>query len=209
MTSIRAVAFDVGNVLVDWLPEALVDPVTAATGLPGDRAMECVMTLYARSKKRVDLGDLSPRAIHEELNGLVVGAGGRAISYPEWLRVWCCTLRRRPGVDAVVRRVRRELGLSMWSNTDPVHFACWSQWLPCFSRARSIWLSYVVGVGKPDRAFFEGALEALGCAGPEVFFIDDTPANVEAARALGIEAVQAATTKEVEAALERRGLLER
>ena len=207
MATIRAVAFDIGNVLIDWLPEALVDPVAAATGLPGDVAMKAVFALYGRSKRRLDLGDLSPRAFHAELSAALVAAGGRALSYADWLTLWCGTLRARPGVNALVGRVRPDLAVAVWSNTDPVHFGCYSTWLSCLARARSLWLSFVTGLAKPDPAYFEGALAALGLRAEEVTFLDDTPANVEAARAMGIDAVQVATIEEVEAALGGRGLL--
>lgn len=52
--------------------------------------------------------------------------------------------------------------------------------------------SSVVGVKKPDEEFFERVLAALDLAGDEshrVGFVDDVPANVAAARRLGIRAV--------------------
>lgn len=42
---------------------------------------------------------------------------------------------------------------------------------------------------KPERGFFELAHERFGLAGQPALFIDDSPANVEAARAFGWQAV--------------------
>lgn len=44
------------------------------------------------------------------------------------------------------------------------------------------------GVIKPDRAIYRICLEALGCEPARTLFFDDRPANVEAARASGMEA---------------------
>lgn len=45
-----------------------------------------------------------------------------------------------------------------------------------------------VGVHKPEPGAFEFALDALGVPAPSVLFVDDRPENVEAARALGLQA---------------------
>jgi HAD superfamily hydrolase (TIGR01509 family) len=45
------------------------------------------------------------------------------------------------------------------------------------------------GVAKPDPAAFVATLERLGVERGSAVFIDDTPENVEAARALGIPSI--------------------
>ncbi|MFC4906073.1 HAD family hydrolase [Actinomadura gamaensis] len=52
--------------------------------------------------------------------------------------------------------------------------------------ADEIVLSCDVGYAKPDPRIFEAALRRLGVAAEDALFIDDAPANVEAARALGL-----------------------
>lgn len=47
-----------------------------------------------------------------------------------------------------------------------------------------------MGAMKPDRAFFEHIVADLGLPPHEIGFVDDVPANVEAARAVGIRAVR-------------------
>jgi putative hydrolase of the HAD superfamily len=46
-----------------------------------------------------------------------------------------------------------------------------------------------LGAMKPDPAFFEHILQDLDLPGERVGFVDDVPANVEAARGVGIQAV--------------------
>ena len=50
-------------------------------------------------------------------------------------------------------------------------------------------ISAEVGVMKPDPRIFQTGLEQLGVAGTEAAFVDDTVANVDAARALGMRAI--------------------
>ncbi len=51
-------------------------------------------------------------------------------------------------------------------------------------------ISSEVGVMKPDPKIYQIALEKLGVTAREAVFVDDTPVNVEAARALGMQAVR-------------------
>jgi putative hydrolase of the HAD superfamily len=58
----------------------------------------------------------------------------------------------------------------VWQRFDPVLFSC------------------ELGARKPDPAIFGAALARLDCAPADVLFLDDRPANVAAARALGLAA---------------------
>src|SRR5262249_5028751 len=49
--------------------------------------------------------------------------------------------------------------------------------------------SHECGVAKPDRRIYEITLEQLEMRPDEVIFLDDSPRNVEAASALGIQAI--------------------
>lgn len=51
-------------------------------------------------------------------------------------------------------------------------------------------LSYMLKTAKPDPAIYRWACEQLGLQPEEVAVIDDTPSNCEAARAIGMQAVQ-------------------
>ncbi len=50
-------------------------------------------------------------------------------------------------------------------------------------------ISAEVGMMKPDPKIYQLAMDAFGVAPREAAFVDDTPANVDAARALGMYAV--------------------
>jgi putative hydrolase of the HAD superfamily len=45
-----------------------------------------------------------------------------------------------------------------------------------------------LGVAKPERAYFAAVLERLATPAEQVVFVDDRPANIDAARQLGIDA---------------------
>jgi putative hydrolase of the HAD superfamily len=63
--------------------------------------------------------------------------------------------------------------------------------------------SHEVGLAKPDPAIYQLTASRLGVAPEEVVFLDDVPANVEAARAAGWHAVLHEATERSIAELER------
>ncbi len=68
-----------------------------------------------------------------------------------------------------------------------------------------VW-SYQLGIAKPDPAIYLHLLEKLGTKAEETLFIDDRKVNVEAARALGIEAIEFSTVERLRAELIAAGL---
>ncbi|HHX44830.1 MAG TPA: HAD-IA family hydrolase, partial [Chloroflexi bacterium] len=66
--------------------------------------------------------------------------------------------------------------------------------------------SYAVGALKPDPRTYRAALRALQAAPKETLFIDDAPANVVAAQALGIDAVLFRGVPALLDAMRKRGL---
>lgn len=65
----------------------------------------------------------------------------------------------------------------------------------------AIILSCEVGAAKPDPRIYQEALRQLGVAPDEAVFIDDFPANVAGARALGLHAIHFRDTPSLKQAL--------
>jgi putative hydrolase of the HAD superfamily len=104
-----------------------------------------------------------------------------ALDIASWLHL------NPPAVEAVGRARGRGLRLALLSNAphevaDAVDAA---EFATMFEQRI---FSCRLGLVKPDPAIYAGALELLGAEPAEVIFVDDRPANVEAARALGIRA---------------------
>ena len=66
-----------------------------------------------------------------------------------------------------------------------------------------------VGLRKPSPEAYTAALEAVGRQADQVIFVDDNPANVDAARALGIEAIRFESAAALRPELQRAGVLPR
>jgi putative hydrolase of the HAD superfamily len=68
-----------------------------------------------------------------------------------------------------------------------------------------VW-SYQLGIVKPDPAIYRFTLTELGTLPEETLFIDDKLPNVEAARALGIQAIEYSSVERLREELIARGL---
>jgi HAD superfamily hydrolase (TIGR01509 family) len=53
----------------------------------------------------------------------------------------------------------------------------------------AVYASHLIGLAKPDTAFYTYILKREGCRAEQAVFIDDLPANVEAAGVLGIHSL--------------------
>jgi 2-haloacid dehalogenase len=70
-------------------------------------------------------------------------------------------------------------------------------------------VSGLEGLAKPDPRVFETLLERFGLTPETTLFIDDSPANVEAARAVGLQAIRYESPAHLRQRLEDAGLLKR
>jgi HAD superfamily hydrolase (TIGR01509 family) len=93
-----------------------------------------------------------------------------------------------PGCLRVLGDLKARFHLSLLSNTNPAHHEKLSRiegFFPTFDR---LFLSYQMGCMKPSLQIFETVIAQLDTTPEQIAFFDDGARNVEAARALGIQA---------------------
>ena len=90
-----------------------------------------------------------------------------------------------------------------FTNTNPTH---WAYLTPRFGNVLAeferIFLSSSIGMRKPEARAFQHVAAEMGCAPEEILFFDDSPANVEGARAVGLQTVLVRSTDDVVAAID-------
>jgi 2-haloacid dehalogenase len=196
------VVFDLGGVLVDWDPrylyrqlfddpdemEAFLAEVTTAdwnahqdAGRPWAEAVELLVAEHPQRRELIE-------AFHRRWPEMLAG--------------------EIPGTVDVLADLRsagvRLVALSNWSaEMFPVarerfDFLAWFE---------EIVISGDVGVNKPDRGIFEHLMENFGVEPAAALFVDDSSANVEAAKALGFRAIQFTDAGALRRELVRLGLL--
>lgn len=91
--------------------------------------------------------------------------------------------------DQVLARLKRQnYHLSLLSNTSAAHYGKLRRQHDFFNYFDEVFLSYEIGLMKPDAAIFEHVLSVLNTPAETVAFFDDGTRNVNAAKQLGIQA---------------------
>jgi 2-haloacid dehalogenase len=184
-SAIDVVVFDLGGVLIEWDPRHLYRQL-----FPGDEeAMERFLAEICTYEwnARQDVGGTWDDAVRE-----------LTAQHPEWASFIAAYHERWdemvpgavPGTPEVLRELRdadmRLLALSNWSVDKFVLTRPRFAFLEWFE---AIMISGDMGMAKPDPAIFRECIARFSLEPGRTVFIDDSPANVEAARAHGWRAI--------------------
>ena len=176
------IALDVGKVLVDYDPKVVLEELSKRCGreiglpLPIDLD-ELFFPVYVGTQSWGDI-------LHVLNNAL-----GFFLESQEWRELWCRIFTGEvPGMREALAELKSEFRLVALSNTEEVHWTFILQKYPIFKLLDGWIVSYTEGVAKPDPAIYEVVVERYCYGRLPVFYTDDTPRYVEAARRLGWEA---------------------
>lgn len=123
----------------------------------------------------------------------VVEQLGLSVSPDTFLRVFATWFRGPfPGALELVEQVRTSAIVACLSNTNPLDVARFRAELDIERRFDRCFFSNEIGLRKPDPACFRYVLEQLGFSQDphHVILLDDSPTNVDGARAVGLRAYE-------------------
>lgn len=203
-SAVRAVLFDLGNVILAIDFDRALTAWAAHSRLPPERLRETFR--WDEPFLQHETGRLSNDGYFAHLREVLeldcdvaaVEAGFNAILVAEIEET-----------TRLVEQVRRRAPCYAISNTNEAHMAqmrrAFPQLLPRFDR---VFASHEIGHRKPQPAAFEHVLREIGVPAQEVLLFDDLVANVEGARALELQAVLVRGPEDVRDGLAVRGLLD-
>jgi len=201
-TSIRAIVFDFGGVLVDWNPRYLYRQLFADEEAMERffREIDFIAWNHEQDRGRPfaeGVALLSREFPHyAELIAAYHHRWEESISGPIWETVEILGELKRQGYPLY--------GLTNWSAEtfplvrDRYEFFGWFD---------AIVVSGEVRMCKPEPGIFEVLLQRSGRAPGECLFIDDSPVNVAASERLGFQAIRFESPAQLRDELIRRGLL--
>ncbi len=111
------------------------------------------------------------------------------------------------GAIAMVNELAQVVELGVLSNTNQLHWERQVDAEVMRSLFTKQYLSYQLGLAKPDADIFEHVVNDLGCDANTVLFLDDNQINVDGARAVGMSAELTKGVAEARSALVDYGLL--
>ena len=199
--TVKAVFFDIGNVLVTFdLPGLLKD---FAWG-PGSSPWRVARMVWSRQLiDDVERGKLSG----PELLEVVQTQTGYEGDLEAFGRIWNGHFRLDAAVSTLFRRAAKRRPSYLLSNTNPMHWDHIRRRYAFAREAAGAVLSHDVGARKPERAIYDAAVRAAGCAAGECVFFDDLADNVAGAKAAGLRALRFKDAARLEKDLTSLGLL--
>ncbi len=181
---IRGVILDYGGVIHDMRWDVLRE-LEAAHALPRNALLE---TLYRTPTwKALEQGRGDREAWLEESHRLLEAQAGRAL--PRLHEAWRASQRPIAENIALVRALRPPYRIAILSNADASLRARLRDGLGIHDLFDAIVCSAEVGIAKPEPAIYRLAAERLRLPPEACVFVDDYETNVEAARAVGMQAV--------------------
>lgn len=176
----RGVLWDVGNVIVRWDPRRLYSKIFPDTAERDDfLARVCTLEWHVETDRGLDPAENTRRLIE------------RFPQHEAAIRAWWDRWDEMFGgvieetvevIEALAERGVPQFGLT---NMSAASWPAIRAMTPAFERLSYLLVSGEVGLVKPDPAIFRLLCEKVGMAPEELLFVDDSPRNVEAARALG------------------------
>ena len=186
---VRAIIFDIGGVLI---------------GLDLDRCIRAFREILGFERITELLDPCHQKGIYGEMEAGVVSADDFRAQVLAESRPGCVPQdvdramgALLDGVDprtvAVIRRLQEKYPLYLLSNNNPISMplclkALAHAGLDPDSTFRDQFISCDLKILKPAPAFYLEAVRRIGLPAGEILFIDDNPANVEGARAVGMQA---------------------
>lgn len=196
------VIFDLGGVLIDWDPRHLYRKL-----LPGEAEVERFLAEVCTPawNARQDAGRPVAEAVAERTALYPDNAELIAAYYGRWIE-----MADRP-IDGSVGILHdldhRGVPLYMLTNSSAEMVPLAAAHHDFFNLFRDVLISGAEGLVKPDPAIFQRLLDRNGLAAERCLFIDDLPANIDAANRVGLHGVHFRSPEILRADLEKHGLL--
>jgi len=182
---IRNVIFDLGGVVLDWNPEAIL---ARHYPQPEHRALLRTGLFEHPDWLELDRGTLEE---HELLERFRRRAGAAAPPVADLLRAVRESLLPKPATLELIEQLRaHDVPLYCLSNMPAGIYAELRARHDFFDAFDGIVISAHVGLIKPEPAIYEHLLSAHGLKAEESVFIDDLARNVQGARSVGLAAIQ-------------------
>jgi 2-haloacid dehalogenase len=202
-SSIKAIIFDFGGVVINWDPRRVFRKY-----FPGDE--------QALEKFMVEIGFMEWNLRQDEgypFEQAVVDLSAQFPQYAHIIKAYDTEWEQSitgivPETVDLLRRLKAAgnhlYGLTNWNHAK---FTLVRHKFEFFSLFEEIVISGEVKLAKPDPAIYRLLLGKIGLSAQDCLMVDDTVRNVEASRKLGFETIHYLSPDQLEAEFKRLGVL--
>ncbi|ABW66381.1 HAD family hydrolase [Desulfosudis oleivorans] len=198
---VTTILFDLGGVLFELSGIQKISHWTGGRLAPADLLERWLASPSVRAFEcgRIDFFAFR-HALKQELE-LAVSDDEFEKTFRAWIR------QVFPGTKELLADLAPRYRLACFSNTNDVHWQIIRSDFDVLSCFEKTFASCEIGLVKPDAEAFDHVLAGLGCGPGQVLFFDDSPTNVAAAEACGMNARRVYGAQNVRQVLIDMGLL--
>ena len=196
----EVVVFDLGGVLAEF---GGVARMRALSGIDDDEEL-WRRWLTCDWVRRFERGACTAEAFADGVVAdweLAVTGEAFLAEFREWL------VGPMEGADELVQQTKASVPVAVLSNTNHVHWEAGAHRWPLLQKFDRAFLSFEIGLVKPDPEVFTYVADQLGVPPPGVLFLDDNQLNVDQARAVGMRAERVVGVSEARQALVAAGVV--
>lgn len=181
--SVKAIIFDLGNVLIDFNHSIAALRISKFT----DKSVKEIFNLFFDSELTgfFEEGKISPpeffSQVKEKLN--------LKLNYDEFVPIWdeiFFLTEKNLGVYNLAHKLKNRYKVTLLSNINILHFEYIKKTFPILDAFHNIITSFELGLRKPQSQIYQKTLEILKVSPGETFYTDDRPELVESAGRIGI-----------------------
>jgi glucose-1-phosphatase len=197
---IKAVFFDIGNVLLAFDPKRVAAKIAWRL-----RHSPLKVARYLWSSNHVDAierGEITPKQLFTVFQTQFEFEG----SYGDFSRLWCDHFTLLRANAALLKRLAEKRKVYLLSNTNELHYDFIKANYAFPRHVHGAVLSYELGLRKPEAAIYRKAVELARVDAAQCLFVDDLAENVEAARRCGLQAIRHASGMDLRAAFKKIGV---
>lgn len=200
MKNITHVIFDLGNVLINHDAEIFINEFIRLSGKDRQSVVDIFLDAYS---DKFDTGIINGFEFYERIvSGLEID-----MRYEEFHKVYCGIFHEKADFKPYVYKIMKKYKTALLSNIDELHHSFILKNWPWVADIKTAFVSYKLGVAKPDKRIYEKVLGQLGINGRNALFIDDREDNVKGAHDAGINSVQFTQTSHVISHLKKMKIL--
>ncbi|MEM0941113.1 MAG: HAD family phosphatase [Bacteroidota bacterium] len=192
LRGIDAIIFDFGNVLIDLDYPRIIQEFKKVATKNQDNIRKLIMN--SKVMMKFETGEIGPERFRASVNKIL----GMDLSEDNFDQIWNSMLKSitKERMDKVLK-IRNKFDTYILSNSNILHEIAFEEMVMDATGKLSIreyvkktYFSHEVGMRKPNRDIYEFVIEDINNYASRMLFLDDRLDNIEAARAVGMKAIQ-------------------
>jgi putative hydrolase of the HAD superfamily len=181
---IKVILCDLGKVLIDFNHEPAAKRMSNFCPKSPKEIFQLFFDSPATSA--FESGKISPEEFYAQIKEMLDLKLSYASFVPIWNDIFSLSVKNRL-VYAVLNSLQTDYKIALLSNINVLHYQHLQKNFPVFNVFHKQFLSYALGVAKPDKLIYQKVINDLGVSAEEIFYIDDRPELVQSARSLKIK----------------------